>query len=160
MFIWLKSFLYYVLRQEIDTKLTMNEIFVIDTLYSVLAIFIYAFIVIHSLTKSFELKRYVDPLYDVFSHSEALHLWISHTALYVGSMGLFSVISMANAVVPVEVATSRLIFYILLGVGLFCGTVGFGAIWLSNFTENSVFLRIMKLAIALFLLSTGNLLCV
>jgi hypothetical protein len=149
LFIWLKSFLYFLMRQEIDLRLSMDEIFVIDTAFSVLVLFIYAFIVIHSLTKSFELKRYVDPLYDVFSHSEALHLWVSHTALYAGVMGLFSIISLANALVPMEITSTRLVFYGMLGLGFFGGVIGFGAIWLSNFTE-AIFLKIMKIAIAFF----------
>lgn len=150
LYIWSKSFLYYLLRQEIDIHLSVDEIFVIDTTYSVLYLFIYAFIVIHSLTKSFELKRYVDPLYDVFSHSEALHLWISHTGLYVGALTLFVVISLVNVLVPAPVMTSRLFFYGVLGFGLLAGVVGFGAIWLSNFTDTNIFLKILKVVIALY----------
>ncbi len=150
MFIWLKSFLYYLFRQEAGLSLSMDEIFVIDTLFSVISLFVYAFVVIHSLTKSFELKRYVDPLYDVFSHSEALHLWISHTGMYTGVMTLFSLISLANVFVPAEIETSRAIFYGSLAMGYLTGVFGFAGIWLSNFTDNPIFLKIMKFFIALF----------
>lgn len=150
MFVWLKSFLYYLLRKEVQISLSMDELFVIDTLFSTVALFVYAFVVIHSLTKSFELKRYVDPLYDVFSHSEVFHLWISHTGLYVGVMTLFALISMVNVFVPAQIETVRSVFYGSLVLGYLTGIFGFAGIWLSNFTDNPIFLKIMKFFIALY----------
>lgn len=150
LFIWLKSFLFYLLRQEIDIHLNSTEMFVIDTTFSVIFLYIFAFIVIHSLTKSFELKRYSDPLYDVFTHSEALHLWFSHTAIYTGGMTLFVLLSLVNVFVPALVETTRFFFYLMLVLGFVGGTFGFAGIWLSNFTDSPIFLRIMKIVVAFY----------
>lgn len=57
MFVWLKSFLFFILRNELNFRLSISEIFIVDTIYSTLVMFIFAFVVIHSLTKSFNLKR-------------------------------------------------------------------------------------------------------
>lgn len=148
LFVWMKSFLFYLLRQEFDVRLSLNEIFILDTMFSVLSIYIYSFIVIHSLTKSFELKRYVDPLYDVFSHAEALHLWISHTGMYVGGMIIFSIVSLTNVFLPAEIEMNRNFFYFSLGLGLLSGIFAFAGMWMSNFTEKPTFLKILKLSIA------------
>jgi MFS family permease len=150
LFVWLKSFLFYLLRQEIDIRLNSTEMFIIDTAFSVVSLYVYAFIVIHSLTKSFELKRYSDPLYDVFTHSEALHLWISHTAMYTGGMTIFTLLSMVNVLAPAQVETTQVFFYLMLILGFLAGTFGFAGIWLSNFTDSPVFLKIMKIFVALY----------
>lgn len=150
-YIWLKSFIFYLLKQELNIHLSYNEIFIIDTAFSVFSMFIYAFVVIHSLTKSFELKRYTDPLYDVFSHSEALHLWVSHTALFSGSLALFTVLSLINAFIPAPVIFPKYYVFLFMVVGFLIGVLSFAAIWLANFTEKHTFLRIMKLVIALSL---------
>lgn len=147
--VWMKSFIYYLLRQEIDLRFSMDEIFLVDSVFSVLAMFVYAFIVIHSITKSFELKRYSDPLYDVFTHSESLHLWISHTALYLGTMALFTTVSLFNAYFPLEIMMPKVIYYLFLGFSFMAGVSGFAGIWMSNFTDKVTFLRLMKLGIAL-----------
>ncbi len=149
LFVWSKSFLFYLLRQELNVHISTTELFFFDTVFSVVAMYVYSFVVIHSLTKSFELKRYVDPLYDIFSHSEALHLWISHTALYVGAMSLFTVISLVNVVIPTPSGASKLFFYFALLFGLICGMFCYAGIWLSNFTSKDIFMNIMKLVIAI-----------
>lgn len=149
MFVWIKSFLYYLLRQELEVQLSYRDLFLVDTVFSVIALYVYAFVVIHSLTKSFELKRYVDPLYDIFSHSEALHLWISHTAIYLGGMFLAVLLSMVNVWIPAQVTTTRYLFFATLGLSFLGGVFAFAGIWLSNFTEKNTFLKIMKVGISL-----------
>lgn len=157
MFVWLKTFLYYILRQEIDVRLSVGDIFFVDTVFSVISLFVYAFVVTHSLTKSFELKRYTDPLYDIFTHSEELHLWISHTAMYIGAMGLFALVSLVNVFSPLEVEMARWSFYSILGIAYLGGIFGFAGIWLSNFTDNPIFMKIMKIFIAFaFVLHVGG----
>lgn len=150
LFIWMKSFLYYLLHQEIAVHISATQAFIIDTFFSVVAMYVYSFVVIHSLTKSFELKRYVDPLYDIFSHSEALHLWISHTALYTGAMSLFAAVSLVNVFIPITSGGSKLFLYFALSFGLICGVFCYAGIWMSNFTKKDTFLNIMKLFIAVY----------
>ena len=150
LFIWIKSFLFFILRQELGLNLSLTGIFIWDTVFSVSFLFVYAFIVIHSLTKSFENKRYIDPLYDVFKHSETMHLWVSHTAIYFGAMALVSLLSIANIFFPVPWELNQLQFYSVLVFGFSIGGIGFSAIWLSVF--ESKFLRVNKLLFGFFFL--------
>lgn len=148
-FVWMKSFLLFFAKNEINPNLSQNELFAIDTGFSVLFLFFYAFVVIHSLTKSFEVKKYNDPLYDIVTHSESFHLWISHTFMYSLTLLFIALLSVTNVFIPLSVELSKFAFYSLLGLGTFCGLLTFSAIWLSNFTEYK-FLKLMKLIFALF----------
>ncbi len=150
MFVWFKTFLFYILKHELDLRLSLNQLFFVDTTYSVAFLFVYAFVVIHSLTKSFENKRYRDPLYDVFKHSEELHLWVSHFWVYAGAMSLLTMISVLNMWFPLVTTISRWQFYMLVSLGGITGVVVFGGIWLSIFSEK--FMRILKLMYGLFFL--------
>lgn len=143
MFIWLKSLLFYLLKRELDLSLSVTEIFVADTSFSVIFLFLYAFIVIHSLTKSFELKRYRDPLYDLMQDSEFFHLWVSHLVFNFGMMLVIGGISITNLFIPMATMVHRPFFYFLLGIGLLFGIALFVSIWLSNFSAN--FVRVMKI---------------
>lgn len=143
MFVWLKSFLFFILRDELGLGLSVTGLFVYDTVFSLVFMFVYAFVVIHSLTKSFENKRYKDPLFDVFSHSEVLHLWVSHTITYTGSAALLVFLSAVNLNFPLDVELGRVSFYLILLSGGILGIVLYAAIWLSVFQEQ--FLRLMQL---------------
>src|SRR3989344_326284 len=133
-----------------STNLSLTGLFIADTVYSVVFLFVYAFVVIHSLTKSLENKRYKDPLYDVFKHSEALHLWISHVFIYVGVMVLISLLSLMNVWFPLQVSINKWQFYLMLTIAVGTGVITFGGMWLSIFKES--FWRLMKLVIGLFFL--------
>lgn len=148
MFIYLKSFIFFILRDELDLNLSLNGLFILDTVFSVIFMFIYAFLVIHSLTKSFENKRFVDPLYDVFKHSEVLHLWISHLIMFVGGMVLFTLVSLINLWFPLQIMIAKWQFYSVIGLGFITGSAGFGAIWLSVPDER--FWKLIKLALGFF----------
>ncbi|OGJ20327.1 MAG: hypothetical protein A3A82_03960 [Candidatus Pacebacteria bacterium RIFCSPLOWO2_01_FULL_47_12] len=149
MFVWIKSFFYFVLSKEIQPALSPTNLFVIDTILSTLALIIYAFIVIHSLTTSFNRKMYKDPLYDLFEHSEYFHLWLSHLTMYIGYLLLFAALGIGNIFFPLEVALSKLQFYALLFLSTVLGTIQFIAVWLSNPGKEN-FMRIMKLSFGLF----------
>ena len=151
MFIWLKSFLYYILTVESSFAPTPANLFLIDTSFSVVFLFIYAFIVIHWVTKSFEVKRYKDPFYDMLSHSETLHLWVSHTFMFLGILVLLLMLAIANIFFPLEVEASRLQFYFILALGYLAGWIGFAGVWLANFTE-SKFLLLMRFCFAIYFL--------
>ncbi|MGD9129729.1 MAG: hypothetical protein PVJ09_04550 [Candidatus Woesebacteria bacterium] len=148
-FIWFKSFLFYLLKQDLGLNLSLTELFVFDTFYAVIFLFVYAFIVIHALTKSFENKRFVDPLVDIFKHSEVIHLWISHLIMFVGMMILLTFLSVINVYFPLKIEAEQGSFYFLLFLSLPAGVVTFATIWIANFTEYK-FMKLMKLFFAIF----------
>ncbi|MGE5042095.1 MAG: hypothetical protein ACM3IJ_04280 [Candidatus Levyibacteriota bacterium] len=120
-YVWLKTFLFAFLVTQLNLKLSVTDIFIADTAFTVIFLYVFAFQVIHSLTKSFELKRLRDPLYDIFQHSEFFHLLTSHVILYVGGVILLGIISTVNALIPMKVSANMLVFYIMLVLGLLAG---------------------------------------
>ena len=64
LFVWLKTFLFYLLRNELEYSLSINELFVIDTIFTVIAVFVISAVAIHSLTKTFWIKRHHNPKFD------------------------------------------------------------------------------------------------
>ena len=120
-YVWLKSFLFVFLVRELNLHLSVTDIFIADTAYTIIFLYVFAFSVIHSLTKSFELKRSRDPFYDIFQHSEFFHLIPSHTALYVGSAILFSILSSANVFIPLSITPNVIGFYLAIILGLLFG---------------------------------------
>lgn len=153
LFIWLKTFLYFLLRVEANISLSSGQLFVIDTIFSLFFIYVFAFVVIHSLTKSFNLKRVRDPLYDIFEHSEFFHLWLTHLIMYLGSQLLISLVSITNIWFPLEVMMGKTSFYTLCLAGLVCGFFAFMIVWLSDpKQERANFMRLMKLSFGFFFL--------
>lgn len=65
-YIWLKSFLFVFLVSELNLHLSVTDLFIADTVLTIIFLYVFAFLVIHSLTKSFELKRLRDPFYAVW----------------------------------------------------------------------------------------------
>lgn len=122
-YVWLKSFLFVFLVGELNLRFSVTEIFIADTAYTLIFLYIYAFAVIHSLTKSFELKRSRDPFYDIFQHSEFFHLLTSHAVVYIGSILLISILSIANVFFPLNVSTNMPIFVGALCVGFLFGVL-------------------------------------
>lgn len=120
-YIWLKSFLFVSLVQELNLHFSVTDIFIADTVYTIIFLYVYAFIIIHSLTKSFELRRSRDPFYDIFQHAEFFHLLTSHAAVYVGGGILFIILSTINVFMPVTQVSSAIGFYSSLLGGLLFG---------------------------------------
>lgn len=148
LFVWLKTFLFIILRNELGITISITNLFVWDTVFSLIFMVVYASVVIHSLTKSFENKRYKDPLFDVFQHSESIHLWVSHTATYAGVMMLLTLVSIINIFFPLYLQLNKLQFYLLLSSGVLLGGLGLAIIWLSIFKEK--FWLVNKLLFGLF----------
>lgn len=150
-FVWVKSFLFVLVRQELETTVSVTQLFVLDTAFSLVALYIYAFLAIHSLTKTFNLKSR-DPLYDIFEHSEYYHLWLSHVVMYVGALLVPSLLAIVNVFVPLGWVVPKLQFYAVAGLSLVVGMFGFIAIWYTEIGNNQ-FMRLMKLAVGtLFLI--------
>lgn len=148
-FVWMKTFVFYLVQSEINT-ISQTSAFIVDTVISLLGLFVYSFVIVHFITKNFEIKRYRDPLYDIFQLSEVIHLWISHLGFYFGLLLLATSLSILNIIFPLEFELSKIWFYFLIFVGSNIGVVLFLAVWLSNFTK-SKFMKINKIIFAFHL---------
>lgn len=159
LYIWLKSFLFVFLVKELNLSLSVTDIFIADAAYTIIFLYVYAFLVIHSLTKSFELKRSRDPFYDIFQHSEFFHLLTSHVALYIGFAVLITVISTINIFIPFTVAQNSFGFYTAIIVGFLAGMVIYTALLLTDdefdtrYPRFEMFVRL--LFVAFFILNIG-----
>lgn len=156
-FVWAKTALYFLAKSELGTSLSVGELISLDTLLSVFLLYIYAFAVMHSLTKSFRLKAEQDPWYDLFGHSEYIHLWLTHIVVNIGSLTFLVIMAMLNAFLPLSWNLTRPSMILLCALGAVSGTVVFMSIWLTDpHQEGRRFMRLMKLAIGmgfLFLVS-------
>lgn len=153
LFVWLKTFLFFLLRVEANISLSTGQLFLIDTIFSIFFLYVFAFIVIHSLTKSFNLKRTVDPLHDLFEHSEFFHLWLTHLIMYLGGMILLTILATINIWFPLEILLGENSFYLLFISGFISGFLMFMIVWLSDpKQEKANFMRVMKLSFGFFFL--------
>ena len=151
LFVWMKSFLLLIMKNYLGTEVDFSTIFIIDTAFSVFFLYIYAFVVIHALTKSFNLKVYKDPLFDLFEHSEYYHLWLSHLVMFVGVMLIISVFSLANIFSPLDVQLDGYSFYAICALGGIAGAGAFLWFWLSDpKQEEANFSRVIKLFFGFF----------
>lgn len=105
-FVWLKTNLHLFFR---DSQLSPTESFALDTLFSVGYLFFFAFVVMHGLTKTFNLKNH-DPLYDLFFDSEYIHLWLSHLLMFISSMTLVTALAVINLWFPLNWNFSAVVF--------------------------------------------------
>lgn len=153
LFIWLKTFLYFLLKVEANVTLSNGQLFLLDTIYSTFFLYVFAFIVIHSLTKSFNLRQTTDPLYNLFEHSEFFHLWLTHLIMYLGGMILLTILAIVNIWFPLEVTLSEGMFRLLFVSGFLSGFLMFMIVWLSDpKQERANFMRVMKLSFGFFFL--------
>lgn len=151
MFVWAKSLIFYILKSEIDLKLSVTELFVIDTLFTLLSFFVFIAVTIHSLTKTFWVKRYHDPKFDLFHLSEYFHLWWSHIVIWGGAMAMATFLSLVNLFIPFNIKSSTSVFYSTFGLGLFLGLITFFSVWMSDPKQGN-FMRLMKIFFGFFFL--------
>ncbi len=149
-FVWAKSFLFFLLQRWLEIEVSVTQMFLIDTFLSLVMLYLFAFIVIHSLTKTFSLKLERDPLYDLFEHSEYFHGWLTHAVLFGGIMLLMTVVAHINVFVPLQVEMSRWQFLLILLVAVGVGLVKFLIAWSTDLKERE-FLRFVKLLLGLSL---------
>lgn len=150
-FVWMKSFIFFLLRTQLDVNLSVGQLFFIDSVYSTIFLFVYAFVVIHSLTTSFKLKLTVDPFYELFELSEYFHLWLSHLVVYLGIFVLLTLLAIINVFVPLAIPENKAMLFLVLGVGYVAGLLGYVTVLLGD-PQQGGFMRIMKLGFALFFL--------
>ena len=154
-YVWAKSFLHYILRNEIDIALSATDIFIVDTAFSVVAFFTFAALAMHSLTKTFWLKRHHDPEFDMYHLSEYFHLYWTHIAIWTGIMLLIAFISFINLFVPIQVEHAAAAFYTVLSFGALFGSLLFMSIWGSDPGQGN-FMRLMKIVLmCMFILHVG-----
>lgn len=153
LFIWFKSLIYMLVRTELDIRLSQGEVFLIDTFFSTAFLYVFAFIVMHSLTKSINLKVGHDPLHDIFKHSEYFHLWLTHLVMYVGGLTLLASVGLVNALIPLGIEVGRWLFYALVASGIPVGLLVFIGVWLSDPKQDrGNFMRLMKLVFGILFL--------
>jgi hypothetical protein len=149
LFVCLKTFLFILIKNELGLRLSVNQLFILDTGFSVIALYVYGFVVIHSLTTSFKLVLVKDPLTDLFEYSEYFHLWLSHIVMLVGSLLLLSTVSVANIFLPFLFQPSKPLFFTSLGLAVIAGLIIFITI-LNSDPKQKHYLRIMKLLFGFF----------
>jgi hypothetical protein len=149
-FVWFKTFLHGLLQSQTDFLLTPRMIFMIDTVFSVYFLYMFGFIVIHSLTKSFQLQSSKDPLYDLFHHSEYFHLWLTHLITYAGSMIMIVFFAVLNVFLPLTIQLHHFIVYVVIMVGVVSGILFFVVLWMADPKQDEAnFMRIMKMLAAI-----------
>lgn len=151
LFIWSKTFLFYLMQNELEVSLSITEQFIIDTLFSVLFVVIVAALAIHGLTKTFWIRRYHNPEFDVFHLSEYFHLWWSHIVMYGGAMLMMTFVSISSIYFPQAINLSKTTFIGLQGLGILGGVLLFMIIWMSDPGKGN-FMRLMKLLFVTFTL--------
>jgi len=148
LYLWLKSFVNIVLQQEWGWQLSATQATLLDSILSVLFLYVFAFVVIHGLTKTFSLKIHKDPLYDVFAHAEYFHLDISHLVVNGSVLIFLTLLSMFNLLVPVTIDLPRSGLYQVLGFGIVASTLMFITTWMYN-SPAQLYMRIMKVGFGL-----------
>jgi hypothetical protein len=108
-----------------------------------------AAIAIHSLTKTFWIKRHHNPDFDLYHLSEYFHLWWSHLAIWGGVMLLITFVGLINVLVPLDFHLSKPAFIGTQIVSILSGLLLFFGIWMSD-TGMKNFMKFMSLFLISF----------
>jgi hypothetical protein len=127
--IWVKTVIFYNLKNEIGLIIDTEDAFLIDTVVTSVSLYIYSFVVIHSLTKSFQIKKEKDPLFDVFNRSEYFHLWLSHIVTYSGILLIMLSLALLNLFSPITPLTNKIGLYTAIFIGAILGFLFYYAMW-------------------------------
>jgi hypothetical protein len=150
--IWVKTVVFFNLNKELGVSLDIEDTFVIDTVLTIISLYIFSFIVIHSLTKSFEIKKTQDPLFDIFNHSEYFHLWLSHIITYSGGLLIMLFLAELNLFFPLILISSRPGLYLAIFVGIALGLLFYYAMWTYRVKEQNKFNRVIKFQVYIYTL--------
>lgn len=151
LFIWLKTLLFFLLKNSPELNLTINQIFIFDSGFTFIGLLVMAVLAIHSLTKTFWLRRHFDPQFDVFQLSEYFHLWWSHVSLWTGVLVLFNFLSIINLIFPFPIPLARWQWVAVLILAVVSGFAFFISLIMSD-SQIKKFMRLMKLILAGFFL--------
>lgn len=149
-FIWLKTVIFFNLGNDLGVVLDYEDRFVIDTFVTAIMLVIYAFTVIHSLTKTFEIKKKKDPLFDLFEHSEYFHLWLSHIVTYSGALILFLFLGIINIFFPMVFFVKSINLYAFVVVGIIFSMLFTFAVDIYKVEGKDKFARVIKLQTYLY----------
>ncbi len=151
-FVWMKNFLFFLLRDELNLRLSVGEYLTIDTLFSVFFLYIYAFVVIHSLTKSLYIStEKKDDVYEFFAKSEFFHMDFSHYGIYLGTILFGVLLGFANLIFPFATDTqifTKSTFYGILLCSLIAGMLAHISLYLYQ-SESAHFLKLIKFFLGL-----------
>ncbi len=127
LFLWLKFVMYFSLQGD-DKIPVLKEAFIYDSILSLSMLYVFAFIVIHTLTVSFSLKKKQDPTHDIFNHSEYFHIWVSHSVIYPGILLMAALSSFFNLFNPFTFLNNKMHLLALMGAGGLVGLVSYASI--------------------------------
>ncbi len=144
MLIWLKTIVFYSLDADIGVY-GQEDKFVIDTVLTTILFLIYAFLVIHSLTKSFQIRKAKDPLFDIFEHAEYFHFWLSHIVVYSGGLLVMLILGGLNIFSPLLLLSSKTNLYFGIILGVIFSILYYTALRLYKTKEQKKFDKVMKL---------------
>lgn len=150
--IWIKTIVFFNLKNELGVSLGIEDTFLIDTVLTLISLYIFSFVVIHSLTKSFQIKKDQDPLFDVFSRSEYFHLWLSHLITYSGGLLLMLFLALLNLFIPLVTISNKVGLHLALAIGVVLGILFFYAMLIYKVKGETRFDRVIKLQIYLYTL--------
>lgn len=150
--IWIKTVVFYNLKNELGIALNVEDTFLIDTVLTVISLYIFAFMVMHSITKSFKIKHARDPLFDILTHSEYFHLWLSHIATYSGWLLIMLFLGILNLFYPVIIFSNKSGLYLSASAGVALGLMFYHAMNIYKVEEQKKFNRVMKFQVYIYTL--------
>lgn len=154
-FVWGKVLLFLLVKNGLNTGASEMTYLWLDSVFSLVFLYVFGFELLHSLTKSVSLQVSRDPLYDIFHHLEYFHLWLTHLIVFGGGLLIMTILGTANVFFPLDLQLTQAVFYAILATGLLTGSLIFLGIWLSDprQEEGFHFMRIMKILVGcLFIL--------
>lgn len=90
-YVWGKFFILRLFQTYLLSDFSMMAYFAVDTIFSIFSLILFGFIVIHALTKTFQLEKAKQQTYDMFKHSEYFHLWLTHLVFFWRATTVFMV---------------------------------------------------------------------
>lgn len=147
--IWIKTVVFLNMDKELGV-IDLEDKFLIDTIITITSFFIYAFVVIHSLTKTFAIRKSKDPLFDIFARSEYLHLWLSHVVIYSSGLLVVLFVGGLNIFFPITLILQKSTLHLGITIGIILSLVFYYAIWSYRTAEPKNFDRVMKLQIYIY----------
>lgn len=118
-FLWMQELLLLFYRSVPEIGPVDQRI--ISSSVNLIFLYLYAFGIMHSLTKTLSLRVYRDPLFDVFSQTEYVHEFLSHVGMYTGIFALGSVLSVINIVFPFDIVSTRQAMAMTISAGTILG---------------------------------------
>jgi hypothetical protein len=148
-YVWLKTFIFLMLQENLINGIGYKQFFIYDTIFSLVLIFLYALVVMHSLTKTFAIQKNKDELYDIFEHSEFFHLSFSHVGIYIGLVIVFLIFGILNAFFPLPFSNFLLFELVIIIVGCGLGLVNY-LLQYGYKCYSSLFYKLMKMIVGMW----------